>query len=400
MRRRQTFLYILLTVFVVGLVGGLSYWHFQNSDQTRQAKKLQKKSAKESANKASSQSSSTPAAKRSSSQQPKKLTGQALRITNYLRQNHFVGSALIVRNGRVIYRRGLGYANYAKRQPNLPNSQYQILSIQKSLTAVQMMKLVVEKRLSLNTKLAKFYPAIPNANRITIRNLLDMDSGLSMATVGANVALSEKRVIEYAVTHVDSRETALGQWDYQPVNYVLLAGIIGKLTKQSYRQNFYQTFVYPLNLRGTGFVQRWPASSFRTIAYRYQKTNQAEQNYEVPFKEAQAAKQNELGTGQVYMSPIDLFKAERAILRGRIISRQAVAALHAAGSASTYGGGVYNLKNGIRSHGIGYGYEAVILITRGGQNGVVLLSNNYRPAQSIQKPAIALYTELLDGQIT
>lgn len=396
--KKRGYLYILLAVIVVGMAGGFTYWRYQNHENQaqRSEKKFRPRSTK--VQKSPKVTSSTASAKQPKTKKTRQST-QSQRLTNYIRRGHFVGSALLVRNGQIIYRKGFGYADYETRKPNRANSQFQILSIQKSLTAVCVMKLIAAKQLSLNTKLAKFYPTIPNANRITIRSMLNMNSGLSMISDGSTALLSEKNVLKYAIRHVLSKAQSLGQWSYQPINFVLLAGIVSKLTHQTYRHNFYQTFVYPLNLRGTGFVQKWPASRYKTLGYRYQKASQVVQTYDERFIEPRAAMQNELGTGQVYMSPIDLFKTERDILKGRLISKQAVNVLHAPGSASTYGGGVYNQSNGIRSHGVGYGYEASILITRNGHTGVVLMTNNYRPARPVQDPAVHLFNDLVDGKI-
>lgn len=396
--KKRGYLYILLAVIVVGIAGGFTYWRYQNHENQAQRSEKKFRPRSTEVQKGPKVTSSTASAKQPKTKQTRQST-QSQRLTNYLRRDHFVGSALLVRNGQIIYRKGFGYADYETRKPNRANSQFQILSIQKSLTAVCVMKLIAAKQLSLNTKLAKFYPTIPNANRITIRSMLNMNSGLSMISDGSTALLSEKNVLKYAIRHVSSKAQSLGQWSYQPINFVLLAGIVSKLTHQTYRHNFYQTFVYPLNLRGTGFVQKWPASQYKTLGYRYQKASQVVQTYDERYIEPRAAMQNELGTGQVYMSPIDLFKTERDILKGRLISKQAVNVLHAPGSASTYGGGVYNQSNGIRSHGVGYGYEASILITRNGHTGVVLMTNNYRPARPVQDPAVHLFNDLVDGKI-
>lgn len=274
MHRGRIYVYIFLTLLVVGTVGGLSYWRYQKHEAqvTRTQQKV--KSVKKVRSKDKQQASQD-----TTNGFTTKHLSQSQRVTNYLKRNHFVGSALLVKGGRIIYRKGFGYADYAKRQVNRPNSEYQILSIQKSLTAVCVMKLITEGRLSLNTKLAKFYPAIRNAKRITIRNLLDMNSGLSLSSGGASEPLREKSVVNFAAKNLASRSSELGQWSYQPVNYVLLAGIISKLTHETYRHNFYQAFVYPFDLQRTGFVQKWPTSLDKTVGYRYQVVAQTKQNY-------------------------------------------------------------------------------------------------------------------------
>lgn len=322
-----------------------------------------------------------------------KPKGKRTRVTRYLLRHHFVGSALVVKNGHIIYQQGFGYANAVRPTPNDSQSQYQILSIQKSLTAAMVMKLISEQRLRMTTPLSRFYPQIKNARNVTVKQLLNMTSGLSLDR-NSKTPLSEKQVVAYDVKHLESHPKLAGQWRYEPVNYVLLAGIVTKLTHRSYTQNFNATFKKPLHLTHTGFVQQWGHRVFRTTSYHHVSSNQLTPNYQRVYHESRAAMQNELGTGQLYMTTTDLFRAEQQLLSGKVISRQAISELHQAGSVSTYGGGVYNQSNGIRLHGIGYGYESAGLLTRDGKSGVVLLSNDYRKKASVLPLAKALFKKV------
>lgn len=395
MKRGRTYLYITLIILaVVGTVGGAMYWRANNQEfRTQQAAKRANRRRQE-------QQLSSTAKKREASTQKSaprqiqhKTTQQTKQITSYLKRNHFVGSAIIVKNNHILYQQGFGYANYKSDIPNTPSSEFQILSIQKSLTAVMAMKLITQGKLSLNTKLSKYYPKIANSRNITIRNLMDMDSGLTMSEAGSVRTLNEENVIKYAVNHIITRSPKYKDW-YQPVNFVVLAGIISKITHKSYGKYFDQLFTKPLNLKGTGFVQHWGTRPNRTLGYHWLAANQLKQNYSRQYHEAKASMQNELGTGQVFMTPFDLFKVEQAILKGKIIPKASVAILHQPGLNAPYGGGIYNQQNGIHSHGIGYGYESSLFITRNGKSGVVLLSNDYRPANQIQNLAARLFDDL------
>jgi CubicO group peptidase (beta-lactamase class C family) len=58
------------------------------------------------------------------------------------------------------------------------NSSYLINSVQKELTAGLIMRAISENKFSLDDKVAKFYPNVPNAQNISVLNLLEMTSGL------------------------------------------------------------------------------------------------------------------------------------------------------------------------------------------------------------------------------
>lgn len=57
------------------------------------------------------------------------------------------------------------------------------------------------------------------------------------------------------------------------------------------------------------------------------------------------------------------------------------------------------MSNGIRSHGLGYGYESSVYLSPDGKTGVVLLSNYYRKAAGSQAAANKIFAELMKGDI-
>ncbi|WP_380958695.1 serine hydrolase domain-containing protein [Secundilactobacillus hailunensis] len=374
---RKRIISSFLVLFGLGVIGSAYYWHQtrNNVSEIKQQSKLPEKSRKPTATQHSSNTTDN-------------------RITRELVSHHFVGTALVVKNNHPIYQQSFGYANYAKKKLNTNQSEYQILSIQKTLTAAMIMKLIQQNRLSMKTKLSNFYPKIHNAHAIQIRNLLDMTSGLSMKKK-AKTVLSESGIVRYAVKHVKSRPNKLGSWKYDAVNYVLLAGIVQRLTRQSYVNNFAKTIQQPMHLTHTGFVQDWSHNQFKTNGYRYHSKAQTRSSYFRAFKESQASISTELGTGDIYMTSSNLFKAEQQLLRGKIVSKKNIRILHRPGSFSSYGGGVYNQLNGVRLHGVGYGYESAGLLTHDGKSGVILLSNDYRPGEPILPVAQRLFNRML-----
>ncbi len=62
-------------------------------------------------------------------------------------------SAAVVRDGRVVFARGFGFANLEKRTRATPDTPYNIASVTKPISAVVAMKLVEEGRLDLDRPL-------------------------------------------------------------------------------------------------------------------------------------------------------------------------------------------------------------------------------------------------------
>ena len=116
-------------------------------------------------------------------------------IDGLLNQKGFSGSLLVVKNGKTVYQTSRGYSNFGNGLSNEKNTAYEIDSVQKTLTAALVMKEVQKGKLSLTDKLSKFYPSIPGSNKITIRQMLDMTSGLVLSEVGPDQILPDSGII-------------------------------------------------------------------------------------------------------------------------------------------------------------------------------------------------------------
>lgn len=387
-------IFALATALVIGLGAGLIFW-LNNQNQ--------------------SQAETKPAAVQSSSvkpvkPKPKKVapkkkqpaapknTAASRKIDAILRANRFVGTAVVVRQGKPLYEKGFGYANYALQRKNGVNTEYQLASVQKSFTAGLIMKLAAEKKLALTDNLAKYYPQINGAQQITLRDMLDMKSGLTLEAFPDKLH-SENGMIKFILKNVISNPAKIGQWNYAPVNYMLLAGIIQKVSGQSYQRYFTQNITQAFGLTHTGFVFNMNRQRDYAQGYQNEDPNDVVPNYQNKFPESRASMYYQYGTGQVYMSARDLYVGEREMLQGKLYPQADVNTLLTPGSASTYGGGDYIQPGYIRVHGLAYGHEATALLSKDGQDGVVLLTNYYRVNQLAQTPAIQIWNLLEAGEL-
>jgi D-alanyl-D-alanine carboxypeptidase len=83
-----------------------------------------------------------------------------------------------------------GVADLATEAPLKPDMQFKIASQTKAFTANLILQLVGEKKVSLDDHISKWVAGVPNGDQITIRQLLNMTSGLSTGflSVEANQA--------------------------------------------------------------------------------------------------------------------------------------------------------------------------------------------------------------------
>lgn len=116
-------------------------------------------------------------------------------IDNYieaqLQRLRIPGLALaVVRDGEIVKAAGYGYANLELLVPVTASTVFEIGSITKPFTAVAIMMLVEDEKLSLEDELTTFFPQAPEAwSRITVRHLLSHTGGIqNYAAVASHLA--------------------------------------------------------------------------------------------------------------------------------------------------------------------------------------------------------------------
>ncbi len=96
------------------------------------------------------------------------------------------GAVAVMKNGRLVYARGFGWAEAEHRIPAAPDALFRIASVSKPITSAAVMTLVEAGRLSLDQPVLPFLDDLPAArgavldprwNRITIRLLLEHAGG-------------------------------------------------------------------------------------------------------------------------------------------------------------------------------------------------------------------------------
>jgi D-alanyl-D-alanine carboxypeptidase len=147
-----------------------------------------------------------------------------------------------------------GTTQFGGSQPVAANSIVQIGSNTKAFTAVLMLQLEAENRLSIDDTLGQWLPQYPRWREVTIRSLLNMTSGIPtydaesafMKDYAAHPAafFSQQRLVSYV-----TRAPRKPGYTYSNTNYVLAEMIIEKATGDSYAHQLYRRILQPLNLR-------------------------------------------------------------------------------------------------------------------------------------------------------
>ena len=286
------------------------------------------------------------------------------------------GSILVIKNGKILLNYALG---------NNTDTSYLINSVQKSMTAAIIMRLVQEGKLSLQDKLSEFYPQISGAQKVKIKNLLAMTAGLDLkpgTKLGRKHFVSDSDNIQHDAAKTIFEPNLLNKWHYSSLNYVYLCGIMSKITGHSYEQLFRNTYIKPLKLKQTEFLWSKPGkiiSSHLVPGMIYRKGRYDVVKHKVALRGAR----NELGAGSVVMSNHDLAKVIRYLLSGSLLTQKSRKLLYQSGPPAYYNGGFYNnikLKTKT-ANGAGEGYYTFMRSTNDAKTIVIIQSNKTREGE-------------------
>src|SRR5882724_3035093 len=93
-------------------------------------------------------------------------------------KNKAMGNLTIAKDGKVLFTRAIGYSQINPKKPLTAANRFRIASITKMFTAAMILQLVEEGKLKLTDTLDKFFPQVPNAQKITIAQILAHRSGI------------------------------------------------------------------------------------------------------------------------------------------------------------------------------------------------------------------------------
>ncbi len=109
------------------------------------------------------------------------LTTMEKYLNDKVKADEFSGVVLVARGGKPIFQKAYGLASKEHNVANRVDTKFNLGSINKLFTQVAVAQLADQGKLSLDDHLIKFLPDYPNreaANKITIRHLLTMSSGV------------------------------------------------------------------------------------------------------------------------------------------------------------------------------------------------------------------------------
>ncbi|CCQ12198.1 D-alanyl-D-alanine carboxypeptidase [Pseudoalteromonas luteoviolacea B = ATCC 29581] len=174
-------------------------------------------------------------------------------VDQYISSQGFSGTVLIEQDGVIIMAKGFGYADRENKRENTPDTTFMIGSVTKQFTAVALLMLQEQGILSLDDKLSFYLPTFPSGDKISIRQLLNMTSGIANYTnLSWFDSLKHQSIAPLQLIDRFKNEPLRFEpgtkFEYSNSNYVLAGAIIEKVSGQTYQQFIKDNIFTPLEM--------------------------------------------------------------------------------------------------------------------------------------------------------
>lgn len=235
----------------------------------------------------------------------------------------FNGVLAYGRQGKLEHIRCVGLADVEAGRPVTPRTQFKWGSASKWLASTAALRLVERKMLSLDAPITAFLPDFrrDTGDRVLVRHLLSNTSGITdllAPAIKADRSLLDSTATPAAMVARfgggDLRFAPGTGWDYAPLNWVIVAALLERVTGRPLAALVGDTVLRPLRMADTGYAQvGQPAMPRLAAAYG---------SVAPPVRKMTAIPAFLAGSGNAASTAGDAIKAAHGIFHTALISER------------------------------------------------------------------------------
>lgn len=180
-------------------------------------------------------------------------------------RDKFSGVVVLEKQGRRLFGRACGLADRAQKNPVTLRTQFYFASQGKMFTAVSILQLAEQGRVSLDDPVGKYLTDYPNAEiaqKVTIRHLLTHSGGTGEMGI-LEPQDSNNRAWVRSISDIIRLNGQRGpafepgtKFDYSNYGFILLGAVIEKVSGQSYYDYVQEHIFRPAGMRHTAYPLR------------------------------------------------------------------------------------------------------------------------------------------------
>ena len=310
------------------------------------------------------------------------MTAQTIetRFDEYMNQTvklgRFNGYVLVARDGKTVFGKGYGMANFEEDTPVTAQTKFRLASITKGFTAVAVMILQEKGKVNLQDSICRYLNDCPDAwKSVTVRHLLNHTSGIPdyAAAPDFMAKISLRLTIDELVGKFKNKPLQFApgeQFAYSNSNYILLGQIIEKVSNQSFAAFLQENIFAPAGMKSSGYDDNSALLKHRAVGY----LKQPDKIVNAPYMDMS----NVYAAGGLYSTAEDLLLWNQALETEKLVSKKSLTEIFTPGNGNVgYGWFINRDANrlSIWQGGLNSGFAAAIFRYPEERACVILLNN-------------------------
>jgi CubicO group peptidase (beta-lactamase class C family) len=299
----------------------------------------------------------------------------------------FNGNVLVVQKGQILYQNSFGFAHLKEKDSLTSQSRFQLASLSKPFTAIAILKLVQEGRVSLDDSVQRFFPDFPY-HGVKVDMLLSHRSGLPnyIYSFPDSVRHGKKypsnlEVIDWyaKVIPTPKRYNVPGRsFNYCNTNYCVLAGIVEKVTGEGFGQYLHNQIFAPLGMSETFLITDTTSVAVKNRTAGHQYGRRLEKDYY----------DDVVGDKGLFSTTADIYRFYNGLTQGLLLDKKLLD--EAFKPRSFERAGIRNYGYGFRMHtkedntaqfiyhgGWWKGYNTMLWVSPEDEAVIIVLGNTY-----------------------
>lgn len=227
----------------------------------------------------------------------------------YVEGRTFMGSVLVSRKGKTIFKKSYGMADLEWNVPNSPTTRFNIASMTKQFTAAAILLLEDRGKLKTSDPVKKYLPDAPMSwDKITIYHLLTHTSGISDDAATYKPGPPELLLFNDKPLDFQPGE----RWSYINLGYVVLGYLLERISGQSFESFVQENLFKPLRMNDSGMFSYVTVIPRRASGYwpgRNVIENAERPDFRLWFS-----------SGSIYSTAEDLLRWQEGLFGGKLLS--------------------------------------------------------------------------------
>ena len=169
----------------------------------------------------------------------------------YLKDSKFATTVIVLKKDSVVFNKSYGFENIEQQKKASDKTLYHLENVSEQITAVAVLYLAQQEKLSLNDKLSKWFKGLQNgADSINVLQLISHTTGLK-SPIEHIMDKDYSKINSSSVQALINGSEILDKkgYSYDPVNYAILRYVIEKASGKKYQKYLQKLIFKPVGVK-------------------------------------------------------------------------------------------------------------------------------------------------------